>query len=161
MPVARLLAIALVASAAIASAQSQKQSGLAADPAVNAVNSDAGKPPEQAEREQWQIIPDPKLEPLFPLSPQIHAGSKPGHRLTYEEGFRLFMNASRFQLPRITLLPDGEYTTDSICYSIRSYVVERDDKDSDSTHPVGSSTCRPASRYGGEEGAGRAGPADR
>jgi hypothetical protein len=45
------------------------------------------------------------------------------------------------------VLPNGEYTADSICYSIRSYMVARDDKDSDSTHPVGSSTCQPASRY--------------
>ena len=37
---------------------------------------------------------------------------------------------------------------DTICYSIRSYVVARDEKDSDSTHPVGSSTCQPVSRYG-------------
>jgi hypothetical protein len=36
---------------------------------------------------------------------------------------------------------------DSTCYSIRSYVVARDSKDSDSTHPVSSSMCHPASRY--------------
>lgn len=33
------------------------------------------------------------------------------------------------------------------CYSIRSYVVARDSKDSDATHLVGYSTCRPANRY--------------
>jgi hypothetical protein len=33
------------------------------------------------------------------------------------------------------------------CYSIRSYVVARDRKDSDATHLVGYSTCRPANRY--------------
>jgi hypothetical protein len=37
---------------------------------------------------------------------------------------------------------------DKVCFSIRSYVVARDSKDSDATHPVGSSTCQPASRYG-------------
>ena len=36
---------------------------------------------------------------------------------------------------------------DTLCYKIRSYVVARDSKDSDSVHPVGYSTCRPASRY--------------
>ena len=36
---------------------------------------------------------------------------------------------------------------DDICYTIRSYVVARDAKDSDSTHPVKSSTCQPGSRY--------------
>ena len=33
-------------------------------------------------------------------------------------------------------------------YKIRSYVVARDSKDSDSTHPVSYSTCQPAKRYG-------------
>lgn len=33
------------------------------------------------------------------------------------------------------------------CYTIRSYVVARDSKDSDATHLVGYSTCRPANRY--------------
>ncbi len=36
---------------------------------------------------------------------------------------------------------------DSICYKIRSYVVARDSKDSDSVHPVKYTTCQPASRY--------------
>jgi hypothetical protein len=36
---------------------------------------------------------------------------------------------------------------DTTCYSIRSYVVARDSKDSDSTHPAGYSTCRPSNRY--------------
>jgi hypothetical protein len=36
---------------------------------------------------------------------------------------------------------------DSTCYSIRSYVVARDSKDSDSTHPAGYSTCQPTDRY--------------
>jgi hypothetical protein len=36
---------------------------------------------------------------------------------------------------------------DGTCYAIRSYVVARDSKDSDSTHPVSYSTCQPAKRY--------------
>jgi hypothetical protein len=46
---------------------------------------------------------------------------------------------------------DGELVReldgDTTCYAIRSYVVARDSKDSDSTHPAGYSTCRRASRY--------------
>jgi len=37
--------------------------------------------------------------------------------------------------------------SDLTCYTIRSYVVARDSKDSDSTHPAGYSTCRPSDRY--------------
>jgi hypothetical protein len=40
-----------------------------------------------------------------------------------------------------------ELNEDSICYAIRSYVVARDSKDSDSTHPAGYSTCQPSNRY--------------
>jgi hypothetical protein len=36
---------------------------------------------------------------------------------------------------------------DTVCLKIRSYVVARDSKDSDSVHPVSYSTCQPASRY--------------
>jgi len=42
----------------------------------------------------------------------------------------------------LLVLPD-----DDICYTMRTYVVARDQKDSDSTHPVRSSTCQPAKRY--------------
>ena len=42
---------------------------------------------------------------------------------------------------------NGPLDTESTCFTIRSYVVARDSKDSDSTHPAGYSTCQPASRY--------------
>jgi hypothetical protein len=34
------------------------------------------------------------------------------------------------------------------CLKLRSYVVARDSKNSDSTHLVSYSTCQPTSRYG-------------
>jgi hypothetical protein len=36
---------------------------------------------------------------------------------------------------------------DATCYRIRTYVVARDSKDSDSTHPAGYSTCQPSAQY--------------
>ena len=47
------------------------------------------------------------------------------------------------------------------CYAIRSYVVARDSKDSDSTHPAGYSTCQPATRYGVKTIQVQPDPADR
>jgi rRNA maturation protein Nop10 len=41
----------------------------------------------------------------------------------------------------------GRVIDDSVCYTMRSYVVARDSKDSDSVHPVRYSTCQPAGRY--------------
>jgi hypothetical protein len=46
------------------------------------------------------------------------------------------------------IAPSGSYAGGTTCYKIRSYVVARDSKHSDSTHPVGYSTCQPARRYG-------------
>jgi hypothetical protein len=42
---------------------------------------------------------------------------------------------------------EGPLDGDATCYTMRSYVVERDSKDSDSTHMTGYSTCQPASRF--------------
>jgi|tagenome__1003787_1003787.scaffolds.fasta_scaffold20989466_2 hypothetical protein len=47
---------------------------------------------------------------------------------------------------RISIPLDAE-SRDSTCFAIRSYVVARDSKDSESTHPVAYSTCQPSSRY--------------
>jgi len=36
---------------------------------------------------------------------------------------------------------------DNVCYTIRSYIVARENRDSDSTKLVGYSTCQPSSKY--------------
>jgi len=36
---------------------------------------------------------------------------------------------------------------DAVCLKIRSYLMKRDSKGSDSTHPAGYSTCQPAGKY--------------
>lgn len=46
----------------------------------------------------------------------------------------------------ILISPDG-LGLDGVCYAIRSYVVARDSRTSESTHLVHTSTCQPASRY--------------
>jgi hypothetical protein len=53
--------------------------------------------------------------------------------------------------PWVNVSPDGKilaWGVEKTCYAIRSYVVERDEKDSDSTHLVHTSTCVPANQYG-------------
>jgi hypothetical protein len=42
---------------------------------------------------------------------------------------------------------NAEPTAQSFCYKIRRYLVERDDRNSDSTHIIGYSQCQRASRY--------------
>jgi hypothetical protein len=41
----------------------------------------------------------------------------------------------------------GENDRDKVCYRIRSYIVSRENRDSDSTKLVGYSTCQPSSKY--------------
>jgi hypothetical protein len=56
---------------------------------------------------------------------------------------------------------DGQLGSGATCYKIRSYVVARDTKHSDSTHPVSYSTCQPAARYQLRTTEIRSGSADR
>ena len=48
-----------------------------------------------------------------------------------------------------TVSPDGRVTwsMDKTCFAIRSYLMARDDKDTDSTHLVRTSTCIPSNKY--------------
>ncbi len=45
------------------------------------------------------------------------------------------------------LTSDKNFVADTVCYTMRSYVVARDSKHSDAVHPAGYSTCQPASKY--------------
>jgi hypothetical protein len=84
--------------------------------------------------EPWRIIPNgtPTL-----TSGQTRLDQTPVDQLKLEVRVRQLES----QLDRLS----GEGPT---CYAIRSYMVARDSKDSDSTHPAGYSTCQPVGRYG-------------
>jgi hypothetical protein len=51
--------------------------------------------------------------------------------------------------PRQRILPSDPTLaqSDTVCYSMRSYRVTRDDRESDSTRLVGYSECQPAARF--------------
>jgi hypothetical protein len=46
-----------------------------------------------------------------------------------------------------TFLKDKNSNFDSTCYTMRTYMLKKDAPGSDSVHPVGYTTCQPASRY--------------
>ena len=81
------------------------------------------------------VSPNPKTEfhPAEPLD-RIRVG---------EYSPRL----NQFIVPRIVLGPDGLSQDDTLCYTMRSYKVARDDPQSDSTHAAGYSTCQSATRF--------------
>jgi len=72
--------------------------------------------------EPWRIIPKSDKDRTFLISPDMDRKG-------------------------IVMLPDGPLAADVTCLSIRSYVVKRDSKNSDSVHPAGYSTCVPAHRF--------------
>lgn len=102
--------------------------------------------PAAAPGEPWRLIPS---KPVGSGGNALDAGRLDQYRLEKQ-------NLDRGE--RISQLKDGSATLtpsvdrpmegDIFCLKIRSYVVARDSKDSDSVHPVGYSTCQPTSRYG-------------
>lgn len=94
--------------------------------------------------EPWRVIPNP---PDFSSNSADHIRLDQ-YRLD-QGNLDLGMELSRPQprTRRLVMPLDGQLDADTTCYTIRSYVVARDSKDSDSTHPAGYSTCQPSSRY--------------
>ena len=96
--------------------------------------------------EPWRIIPDRSEDlgsgqnPLYQFSPDPHRLDQFG-----VDCIHYFMwDGHRASIVEHSVLP---LAADTTCLSIRSYVVARDSKDSDSTHPAGYSTCLPSNRY--------------
>jgi len=141
MPVARLLAVLLLVSSASAFAQKL------GDPFIGSTQAaESSKSAEVTPSEPWRIIPN---------QPADGAGRGLLNRLRIgqDDEYKVFQFKGDGRSPILSLDADtvsrleGQLGADTTCYAIRSYVVARDDKDSDSTHPVRSSTCQPASRY--------------
>jgi len=139
MPLARLSFFALLACALTAFAQdtqeqranSSAQSGFEfRSPAVQSTTP-------------WKILPKPggnlNSAPVLERADSLKNGDRT---------FDISGNIIPYPLfPGDRFPSQKEASEESLCYNIRSYVVARDDKDSDTTHPIGSSTCQPARRY--------------
>lgn len=124
MSYARLLLFALWLCSLPASSQDQPLIAGKVGSDVQGI-PDLRTPPAATPSEPWRILPKPGShgdQGLILITPDLGP-----------EG--------------IIVSPDGPLAAESTCYNIRSYVVSRDSKDSDSVHPVGYSTCIPANRY--------------
>ncbi|MGZ4816338.1 MAG: hypothetical protein ACXVZV_13065 [Terriglobales bacterium] len=142
MTLTRLLSASLVVCSALAFAQTKTDS-----PASSAQAAATNKLATVASSEPWKIIPS---QPMHATS-----GSNGLDRLQID---KYKMSRSKTDTRTLLLGPeadagmilsglDGQLDADIDCLKIRSYVVARDSKDSDSTHLVRYSTCQPASRY--------------
>lgn len=83
--------------------------------------------PDEAQKKQFSLFPE---HPNFPF-PDGKA-----------------VSPFRFNEPLQFAAASKKLLEDATCYVISSYLVARDEKNSDSTHLVGHSTCQPANRYG-------------
>ena len=145
MPITRLFILAPLLFALMAFAQ-DKQRVPGSIPSISPAHGLWAEAPNPSE--PWRIIPEP------PAS--SHSTMNPADRFADERVFQMSPDcrsgiSKRLDSNQIVVLrslgnlglPEGD-----VCYTMRTYVVARDEKDSDSTHPVSSSTCQPASRYG-------------
>jgi hypothetical protein len=121
-------------------AAGKSYSGDMIPPVANFMN--AMKEPSAA----WRIVPNQSSESDSDSRNRIRVDQ---YRLDPDSP-ELLTGRARSQPKTRTLVMgvDGPLDSDVTCYAIRSYVVARDFKDSDSTHMAGYSTCQPASRYG-------------
>ena len=120
MPLARILLVVISLSGALAVAQQQQSLLASSDTKMTTPDfrTRAATP-----SEPWRIIPKKHEDDAS----VIHDGD---------------IGPDGLVVP-----PRGRLDADTTCYTIRAYVVARDSKHSDSTHPVGYSTCHPATRY--------------
>jgi hypothetical protein len=134
MTLARLLAAALLLCSLPAFTQDQqplKQGVMARGTGFFALSFDTAATPS----EPWRIIPS-RPEDFSSGQNALAPMRLDQYRLDQIKGD-----------PHIRYFKLDALDADTTCYAIRSYVVARDSKDSDSTHPTGYSTCRPAARY--------------
>jgi hypothetical protein len=145
MTLARLLALTLLVCSLPAFTQDQQTGLLLPGNSVVVPYFDLNRPAAATPSEPWRIIP--KRPSDLSSDSVAHLGVD---RYRWDQG-KVDFPTGPWKLEaatgtRVSGL-DGQLDADTTCYAIRSYVVALDSKDSDSTHPAGYSTCRPASRY--------------
>jgi hypothetical protein len=141
MTLIRLFAAALVVCSTLAFTQTK------ADSLAVPTQASASKPAAAASSEPWKFIETQPAENT--------TGRNPLDRIQVDK-YRL--SRSKTDTRTLLLGPEadagmvlsglgGDLDGVTTCLKIRSYVVARDSKDSDSTHPVSYSTCQPSTRY--------------
>ena len=142
MTLTRLLAAALVACSALAFAQTKTDSLAVADHAAT-----VSQPAATTSPEPWKLLTSQPADTAAVKDPlnRMQVDQFKVSRSKTDARTLLLGPESDAGMILSGLAGDGDGVT--TCLKIRSYVVARDSKDSDSTHPVSYSTCQPSSRY--------------
>jgi len=95
--------------------------------------------------EPWSISPNIQAKANVPQDPlaRLETSQPPKYKNDQGQGTKTLF----FPNPGNGFLISPETLADNSCFAIRSYVVARDRKDSDSTHLVGYTTCVPSRKY--------------
>ena len=133
MPISRLLPVSLLL--VVCAAQVAAQSSTEKTPAAI-----------QSADFAQQNSSSADLPFLFPNLQTDQASGEPLDRIHVGE---YTPRSTQLSVPRFLLRNQDlqSLDDDSLCYTMRSYKVARDNPQSDSTHAVGSSTCQPAARF--------------
>jgi hypothetical protein len=95
--------------------------------------------------EPWSISPNLEATANVPQDPlaRLETSEPPKYRNDPPQDKRTFF----FPSPGNGFVISPGALADNSCFAIRSYVMARDRKDSDSTHLAGYTTCVPSSKY--------------
>jgi hypothetical protein len=141
MTLTRLVLAALLGCSLPAFAQDQQLLALQNPDkvAASATNHDSPTP-----SEPWRIMPNRSFNSSSDSMDRMRVD-----QYVLDQSKRDFRGGRSNEAERLTLVMDFSASLDTAatCFTMRSYVVARDSKDSDSTHPTGYSTCQPASKY--------------
>lgn len=124
MPLTRLLAIAMLVFPVSALAQTQSD-----QPAPTAPQA---------------TIDPTSADPLQSLSPDVAKMFSLGND---QNRVAVLQDVPTLPVNPFTVSPDSRILPEVTCLRIRSFVMARDNKHSDSTHLVRYSTCQPSYRY--------------
>jgi len=141
-PTRLLVAFMLLCSSLTLAQGDQEKSALSSSSlaAVSSAAQDAGAP-------SWNILSD-AAKASVPQDPLARLETSQVPRFKKNDRGE---NSNVFFIPDpgkqgFVMSPDSS-PGDGVCLKIRSYVVARDSKNSDSTHLVGYSTCQPAKKF--------------
>ena len=105
-----------------------------------------GKAAQATPSEPWRIIRKHELNAEWLQDPADYYRQHPEQYQTAYE-LRVIQYPASDSRTHVFIAPNGQLVPGRLCYSIHSYVVARDEDDSDSTHLVKSSTCQLAKQY--------------
>jgi len=140
MTLTRLLVAVMVVCSTVAFAQTKT------DSLAVSGQASASQLATAASSEPWKLIPNHLADANSAKDP-LNRLQIDKYRLRSNTNTRTLLLGPEADAGMLLSGVGGDLDGVTTCLKIRSYVVARDSKDSDSTHRVSYSTCQPSTRY--------------